>query len=130
MKPIVHMLLSGLLIWLTPFLLGSAFYDANGNLATDVFLFKTIMILVLSLAASVATVKNFKKIDSNFMRQGLTMGFVWMFLSLLLDIIILIPISGMSGIDYTYQIGLRYLIIPTISTSCGFVAHSLYQGKR
>ncbi len=122
MKLTLRLILPGLLIWVIPFLVGFFFYDANGKLATDIFLFKSVMIITLVVVVSYASIRSFRRVDSNYTKHALISGLVWMALLLLLDIVILIPMSGMTGQEYIFQIGLRYLIVPIISTTYGYAA--------
>jgi len=111
----------GLLTWLIPFLLSFLFYSENGSLLIDIFLFKSIMIVVSGLVGVSLLVIYFKDIQKDYLTEGIFLGISWLIINLLLDILILIPMSGMTYLDYISQIGLRYLIIPTISISMGFL---------
>ncbi|MEO9484001.1 MAG: hypothetical protein ABJG47_11165 [Ekhidna sp.] len=121
MKQIIRLIVSGLAIWLVPFVLGFLFYDSSGQLAADIFLFKSIMIISLTLITVLATNRYFKEIESDFVKKGMHAGLIWLVILLTLDVLILIPIAEMSARDYIYQIGLRYSIIPIISISVGFM---------
>jgi uncharacterized membrane protein YpjA len=44
------------------------------------------------------------------------LGLLWLVVNLVLDFVILLPMSHMSLSDYIAQIGLRYLMIPIFST--------------
>ena len=46
-------------------------------------------------------------------------GLTWFGLNIVLDLLILIPMSGMTLPDYFAQIGLRYVAIPAMSTAVG-----------
>lgn len=113
--------LFGFLIWLVPFIVAIPFYKADRTLAVDIFLFKSIMIVVASAFGSFALVKYFKSVKDNFVKEGVLVGALWFAINIILDLIILIPMSKMSIGDYAMQIGLRYLMIPAISVGMGFV---------
>lgn len=123
MKQTGRILLLGLMVWAIPFIAGFFFYNEEGKLAADIFLFKTAMLLMLMLSLSLALNLHFKKVESNFVKQGLIVGGVWLLISLLLDVVTVIPMSAMSVQDYTVQIGMRYLSIPIISLLCGKLLH-------
>ncbi|WP_459202139.1 hypothetical protein [Methanococcus sp. CF] len=111
----------GLLTWLIPFLLSFLFYSESEGLVIDIFLFKSIMIVVSGLVGVSLLVLYFKDIEKDYLLEGISVGVFWLIINLILDIIILIPMSKMTYVDYFSQIGLRYLIIPTISTSMGYL---------
>lgn len=109
----------GFLTWLIPFVVSFFFFTSEGGLSIDIFLFKTIMIVVGTISAVFLMVSYFKKIKSSFIKEGIIVGVVWFTMNILLDLLILIPMSGMSISDYFTQIGLRYLAIPAISIAIG-----------
>ncbi|MBB6402340.1 hypothetical protein HNP92_001662 [Methanococcus maripaludis] len=111
----------GLLTWLIPFLLSFLFYSENEGLLIDIFLFKSIMIVISGLVGVSLLIMYFKDIKKDYLIEGIFVGVSWLIINLILDILILIPMSGMTYLTYFSQIGLRYLIIPTISISMGFL---------
>jgi hypothetical protein len=113
--------LFGILAWLIPFLLSFFFYSRDGGLLIDIFFFKTIMIVVGSIVAAFLLVLYFKKIEKNYFKEGVYVGIVWFFLNVVLDLIILIPMSGMFLDAYFTQIGLRYLVMPVMTIMIGAV---------
>lgn len=115
MNKILKILLFGFLTWLIPFVIGFLFYSKEGKLIIDIFLFKSIMIVVGSIAGATLLVFYFKKIKKNYLREGIFVGIIWFLINIFLDLIILIPMSKMALADYFAQIGLRYLIIPVMS---------------
>ena len=56
------------------------------------------------------------------LRSGIAIGGYWLALNLVLDVLILVPMSGMTIADYVYDIGLRYLLLPLIAAGMGIVA--------
>jgi len=112
-------ILYGFLAWLIPFVASFFFYSKEGGLSIDIFLFKSIMIVIGSISAAFLLVSYFKKINTNYLREGITVGIVWFIINILLDLLILIPMSGMSIADYFTQIGVRYLVIPAMAITIG-----------
>ena len=112
-------LLFGFLIWLIPFIISIFFFNQKGELQVNVFLFKSIMIVVGSISAAYLVVNYFKGITSQYLREGIIAGLVWLAVNWLLDIAILIPMSGMSFSDYFIEIGIRYLSIPAFAIAVG-----------
>jgi uncharacterized membrane protein YpjA len=110
--------LYGFLAWLIPFVASFFFYSEEG-LTIDIFLFKSIMIVVGSISAAILLVSYFKKISTAYLKEGIIVGVAWFGINILLDLLILIPMSGMSITDYFTQIGIRYLVIPAMSITVG-----------
>jgi len=92
---------------------------ANTFCGFILFLFKSIMIVVGSISAAVLLISYFKKINTGYLREGIIVGLTWFGINILLDLLVLIPISGMSVADYFTQIGLRYLVMPAMSIMVG-----------
>lgn len=112
-------ILYGFLAWLIPFVASFFFYTREGELTIDIFLFKSIMIVVGSFSAAFLLVSYFKKIKADYFKEGIIIGLTWFGINILLDILILIPMSGMSIGDYFTQIGISYLVIPAMSVALG-----------
>ncbi|VVB86176.1 Uncharacterised protein [uncultured archaeon] len=119
MNKYVRNVLYGFLAWLIPFVASIFFYTREGKLTIDIFLFKSIMIVVGSFSAAVLLIYYFKNIKLDYLKEGIIVGAVWFGTNIGLDLLILIPMSGMSIADYFAQIGLRYLAIPAMSIAVG-----------
>jgi hypothetical protein len=117
----VRNVLYGFLAWLIPFVISIFFYTKEGGLTIDVFFFKTIMILVGALSAAILLILYFKKINTDYLKEGIYVGLTWFIINILLDLLVLIPMSGMSITNYFIQIGLRYLVMPVMSIMVGIV---------
>ncbi len=111
--------LYGFLAWLIPFIISFFFYTKEGKLTIDLHLFKSIMIVVGCASAAYLLISYFKKIEAEYLNEGIRVGVVWLVVNILLDLLILVPMSGMFIADYFAQIGLRYLAIPAMSVSVG-----------
>ncbi|MDP2218045.1 MAG: hypothetical protein Q8J68_12250 [Methanolobus sp.] len=105
--------------WLIPFLASFLFYTREGELTIDIFLFKSIMIVVGSITAAFLLVSYFRNIGADYLREGVILGLTWFGINILLDLLVLIPMSGMSLADYFAQIGLRYVVIPVMCITIG-----------
>jgi hypothetical protein len=121
MRKYLKTVLYGFLAWLIPFVASFFFYTREGKLTIDIFLFKTIMIVVGSITAAFLLVSYFKKINTDYLKEGILVGVIWFSINILLDLMVLIPMSGMSIPDYFTQIGLRYLVMPAMSITVGMV---------
>jgi len=109
----------GFLSWLIPFVASLFFYTKEGVLTIDVFLFKSIMIVVGSITAGFLLVSYFKNINVEYYKEGIVVGLTWFAINILLDLLILVQMSGMSVTDYFSQIGLRYIVIPVMTITIG-----------
>ncbi len=117
----IKVLLYGFLAWLIPFVISFLFYR-NGQLSIDIFMFKSIMILVGAVVGAVLLILYFKDIHTDYLTQGIMVGLVWFVIMIALDLVILIPMSGMALSEYFSQIGIRYLVMPIMSITAGAVA--------
>jgi hypothetical protein len=88
----------------------------------DVFLIKSIMIVLFSALGAFLLVICFRKIDSNFLREGALIGVSWFVINCILDILVLLPLAGLNIASWFAQIGMRYLMIPVMSISMGYIA--------
>ncbi len=119
MKKYFKVVLYGFIAWLVPFVTGFFFYTRDGKLNIDIFLFKTIMIIVGSITGAILLVSYFKKINEQYLKEGILIGIIWFCLNIVLDLLVLVPMSKMPILDYFAQIGLRYLMIPAMSIAIG-----------
>ena len=117
----IRNILYGFLAWLIPFVTAFFFYSKEGGLVIDIFLFKSIMIVVGAISGAFLLVSYFKRIHANYLMEGIVVGFTWFAINILLDLLVLVPMSEMSRADYFAQIGLRYLFMPVMSIMVGAV---------
>ncbi len=121
MNKLIRNILYGFLVWLIPFVASIFFYSKEGGLTIDVFLFKSIMIVIGSITAAFLLISYFKNINTNYIKEGIIVGIVWFVINTILDLLVLIPLTGLSVGDYFIQIGLRYLVMPVMSIMAGKV---------
>jgi hypothetical protein len=119
-KKSFRLLAYGGLTWLIPFLAAVPFYSPGGALLVDVFFFKSVMIVVGGITGAALLVLWFGGVRSGYLREGAIVGGVWLAMNWALDLLVLVPISGMDMATYFGQIGLRYLLIPTMSIAIGY----------
>ena len=79
------------------------------------------MIVFGSVIGAILMVLYFKNIQKDYLREGIIIGMVWFAINIILDLLVLLPMSGMSVPDYFAQIGIRYLVIPVMSIMVGTV---------
>lgn len=121
MKKIFPLLISGFLLWLLPFLASFLFFTPQGELAVDVAFFKSIMFTLSTFLGSAFLVWYFRKPHPNAVRAGWIAGITWFVINILLDVIILIPFSGMSYLVYFTQVGWIYVNMIVMSVAFGMV---------
>jgi hypothetical protein len=115
------MTLLGLASWLIPFLVSSLFFDRTGQLLIEQPLFKSIMVVVGGGSGVVLLAVAFKRLIPSA-ASGLALGSYWLPINLLLDVLVLVLVMKMPIMLYVTDIGVRYLLMPIISTGMGAVA--------
>ncbi len=120
-KKIGKLILFGFFIWLIPFIISILFFNKDGELLVDVFLFKSIMIVVGTFTGACVLIWYFKKVEINFLKTSIVVGLVWFLISIVLDLIVLLPMSGMGVGSYFSEIGIRYLSLPILTTTVGYL---------
>ncbi|OGI07506.1 MAG: hypothetical protein A2Y40_07310 [Candidatus Margulisbacteria bacterium GWF2_35_9] len=110
----------GIISWAIPFIVSFAFFDMKTKALTiDEMYFKSIMIVLGGLVGCLLLIRFFHLIEDFYIKEGFIAGIIMMSINLLLDVIILLPMSKMPFILYYQQIGMRYLLIPIIATTMG-----------
>jgi hypothetical protein len=110
----------GILSWLIPFAAAFAFFGPGGKLMVPQPLFKSAMVVIGSTAGVYLLVRAFRRVQPGF-SNGLMLGLYWLAINLVLDFLVLLPISKMKPIDYLMDIGVRYLALPIIAAGMGAV---------
>lgn len=121
MKSLKRGLVYGLLTWIVPFVSSWGLYSRDGQPLYDIFLIKTLLLVVFSAFGAVLLVSYFSRVQERFLHEGLMVGLLWLAINWALDILVLLPMMGESLATYMSQIGLRYLIMPTMSVSMGYL---------
>lgn len=121
MKKIGKLILFGFFTWLIPFVASIFFFNKSGELLIDIFLFKSIMIVVGTFTGACILVWYFKKVNINFLKTSIVVGIVWFFINIVLDLLVLLPMSGMTVGSYFAEIGIRYLSLPIMAITVGYL---------
>ncbi len=100
----------GFSIWFVPFVVSFFFYSDDGELTTSYAIFKSVMVVTLTLSVLIAATFRLKAIPSPTVA-----AVVFLMISVLLDVLVVIPFVGLRLDDYVEQVGLIYLIIPAIT---------------
>jgi uncharacterized membrane protein YpjA len=123
MKPTsnLKLLFYGFLTWLIPFAVSVPLAGREGQPILPLGMFKSLMIVVGSAVGAWLLVRVFRY-PPKIGQEGLVVGTLWLAINVGLDLIILVPLSKMSLLDYFSEIGLRYLIIPIMALAIAAAA--------
>jgi len=74
------------------------------------------MPVVITMATVFLAAYYFKGVKVKFLREGVTIGFSWFFISIIIDLFLFLPTSPMQMriTNYLMDIGLTYFIIPFV----------------
>ena len=119
MKSLRWALVFGFLIWLIPFTISILIFPLR---TSNRALFESIMPVVVTLCAVVFSILYFRKLEEGFIREGILLGVIWFAISIVIDLLMFMwgPMR-MTFAEYMMDIGLTYLIIPTVTIGFGFV---------
>lgn len=120
MKKYLKILVLGGLSWAVPFLVSVPLYSRGGQVVIDYNLFKSIMVVTGTLVGCILLAVYFKKQRASF-GEGLRVGVIWYAVNVLLDLLILVPLSKLTVSAYFLQIGIRYLSIVIIGAFAGVI---------
>lgn len=111
--------LFGFLVWLVPFVISILIFPLKSNLPQ---LFESIMPVVLTLSLVFFLILYFKTVKGRYLKEGIVLGILWFVIAILLDLFMFMwgPMK-MTFVDYMKDIGLTYLIIPTVAIGYGFL---------
>jgi hypothetical protein len=121
MDKYLKLIIFGLLTWIIPFIAAFFFYTPEGTLAVDIFLFKSIMVVLSTFIGVILLIKYFETVKVDFVKSGIIVGFAWFAINILLDLLILLPMMNMGFVQYFAEIGMRYLNAPIIAIGMGYL---------
>ncbi len=128
-QPITRIILYGFLVWLVPFLAAMAFFTPEGELSIDIFLFKTIMLLISTPLGLFLMAVHLRRCPDRYLQRGLFAGIVWILINWGLDFAILLQLSGQSPGEYFVQIGLRYFAMIFSGLFMGYAIDGVLTAK-
>ncbi len=121
-KKIVFRILSlGFLSWLIPFAASFLFFKPGGELVVPYATFKSTIMVVGVISGCFLLFQYFKLVAGDFIRNGIIVGISWLAINIILDALILIPITKTTFAEYFMSIGLSYIAIPVISIAMGYL---------
>ena len=123
MNKTLKMVIFGFLVWLIPFIVSFVIFPLRATMRP---LFESIMPLVLTLVVVMLAYYYLKNIKINLIKEGIIIGIVWFIINIAIDLVLFLPESPMhmNFIDYMMDIGLTYLIIPSITIGMGYMANN------
>ncbi len=109
----------GLLVWLIPFIVSILIFPLRTSNRAP---FESIMPVVVTLCAVVFSILYLRNLEEGFVREGLLLGVIWFVISIAIDLLMFMwgPMKTTCA-EYTMDIGLTYLIIPTVTIGFAFV---------
>lgn len=119
MKLIKQILIYGFLVWLIPFVFAFLIFPIHESNRP---LFESLMPDVITICVVFFANFYFRKLSKNFLKEGLIVGIIWLGISIAIDLLMFIqgPMK-MTFVNYVMDIGLTYLIIPTITIGFGYL---------
>jgi len=118
MKRIIKIVLWGFILWLILFIIGFIFWPLHES---QFLLFKSLMVVFSAFVGIIMLALYYKKVESNFVSEGVLIGVIWLVVNIVLDLIVLVGAFKSPMGEYFIGIGLRYLNIPIVSIGIGFI---------
>ncbi len=118
MKSIKSALLFALAVWVIPFAVAMFSFPIRES---DRPLFESIMPVAVCAAVVIFTILYFKKVETNFLKEGILLGIIFFFVSFIIDLSMFMwgPMKMTFG-EYVSDIGVTYLLIPVITIGFGY----------
>jgi uncharacterized membrane protein YidH (DUF202 family) len=120
-KDYLKLLGFGFILWIVPFLISFLFYSPQGVLLTSEGMFKSVMTVTGTLVAVVLILKYMNNFTINYLKEATTVAAVWFLMSVILDLLILVPFAKMDLVSYFSNIALGYISIPIICLFAGYL---------
>lgn len=117
MVSIAKAVLFGFLLWLIAFVVAFAIFPIRESWRA---LFESIMPVVVTVAAMGLGLRYFRGVSGKFVREGVMLGVLWLAINVIIDLPLMLtgPIS-MTLVEYSADIALTYVIIPTVTVGIG-----------
>jgi len=113
----------GFIAWLVPLVVSFFIYPLKtaGNP-----LFESIMPLAITIIVVVLASLYLKNLKTDFIRDGVIIGFAWFIICIAIDLVLFLPPNPMqmSFVNYIEDIGITYLMIPIITIGMGYMAEN------
>jgi len=125
MRSIKKAVVYGFAVWVIPFAVAIMIFPIR---ISDRALFESIMPVVVTLCTVSFSILYLRNVRSSALTEGIMLGLVWFVISVAVDLLMFMPEGPMrmSPVDYMKDIGLTYLIIPTITIGFGYLAEKAW----
>ncbi|GAB4173280.1 MAG: hypothetical protein Fur005_35060 [Roseiflexaceae bacterium] len=110
MRQSIGLFIRAAIIWIVPLVVSFGFYDRQGELTSSYAWFKSVMVLILSITTFAVGVIRPPRGQHPVLVAG-----IYLLINLLLDLVVLVPLMGISLAQYLEQIALVYSIIPLLT---------------
>jgi small-conductance mechanosensitive channel len=117
-KALMHGLLATFVIWAVPFSLSLFFFDAQRQLLTPFWVFKSCMTAALFGITWFTLPRLFRAQPSWFAARGLV-GALIALGNIALDALVILPLTGMPWTTYLLTTATFYIMIPIIAIALG-----------
>ncbi|MBI3943466.1 MAG: hypothetical protein HY326_10680 [Chloroflexi bacterium] len=120
MNTYVKVVLFGILTWLVAFVVSVAIFPLK---TAQYALFETIMSIIVTISATLFAILYFRKVKERSIQAGILVGVTWFLINLAIDLPLFLlggPMQMSFG-DYMAEIGLEYLMIPTVTVGFGIL---------
>ncbi|MBU2444992.1 MAG: hypothetical protein KJ666_05390 [Bacteroidetes bacterium] len=119
MKSIKSALLFALAVWVIPFVVAMFIFPIRESNRP---LFESIMPVAVCAAVVIFAILYFKKVESNFIKEGVLLGIVFFGVSIIIDLAMFMwgPMKMSFG-EYLSDIGVTYLLMPVITIGFGYL---------
>lgn len=111
---------AGVMSWAIPFFAAFPFFSPTGGLVVPQPLFKSVMVVVGTAVGVLLLIWMFRRLQASLV-SGIVIGLDWLVINWVLDVVVLLPMSGTSLTEWAYDIGIRYLSLPVIAAGMGWV---------
>jgi hypothetical protein len=108
----------GVIAWAVPYVTA---IPLMGLMVSDLTAFRTIMIVEGAFAGAFLACYYFRTVQTRFLREGITLGLVWIVTNWALDFIALVPFADLTAWRYFVEIGFRYLGIFSTTIAIGHI---------
>ena len=117
MRSIRQALLYGFLVWLIPFVIGFLAFPLR---ASNRALFESIMPVAVTASVVLFSYLYSKGVTKGAVKEGMLLGLIWLAISVVIDLLMFMrgPMKMTVG-EYVADVGLTYLIIPTVTVGFG-----------
>ena len=120
MNKILKIVIFGLIVWLIPTLV-----TLLASYVIGIYLFDVISALAIAITVIVFAYLYFKYVNTDYLKEGVVTGIVWLLISLVLDIaLVFLQITKLTLMEYLIYVSPLYIIIPAITIGFG-----LYKGQ-